>query len=72
VGTALGVYASFWAQRRLRRQIERYAPDRVVRQAATSVRRLVDEVRAAAADGRAAMHDREASLRAQFRTPGSW
>ena len=72
MGTALGVYASFWAQRRLRRQLERYAPDRVVRQVATSAQNLAGEVRAAVAEGRSAMRERDASLRTQFRPPAAW
>jgi hypothetical protein len=67
VGTLVGLASSFWAQRRLRRAVERYAPDQVARRVSWSVRKLADDVRAAVADGRAAMREREASLRDQFR-----
>ncbi len=69
MGTVLGLSASFWAQRRVRRQLERYAPDQVVRQVSASVRNLRGELRDAVREGRAAMREREASLRTQFRPP---
>jgi hypothetical protein len=55
-----GVGVGLWLQRRLRAQIERYAPEQVVRS-------LSADVRAAAQEGRTAMREREESLRAQFR-----
>ncbi len=68
-GFVLGVAATIWAQLRFRQQIDRYHPDRVVRQVSTSVRTLRGDVRSAAVEGRAAMREREESLRAQFRRP---
>jgi hypothetical protein len=67
VGTVVGLGGSFWAQRRLRQRIERYAPERVAQQVSSSARALGADVRAAAQEGRAAMREREESLRAQFR-----
>jgi hypothetical protein len=67
----MGVAVTLWAQHRFRRQIERYAPERVVRQVSSSVRSLGGDVRSAAQEGWTAMRQREESLRAQFRpTPG--
>jgi hypothetical protein len=62
VGTLLGLATSFWAQRRLRQAVGRLAPEHVARRVSWSARNLVADLRAAAADGRAAMRDREASL----------
>ncbi|MFN2506564.1 MAG: hypothetical protein ABR540_20535 [Acidimicrobiales bacterium] len=69
VGMTLGLGGSFWVQRRLRQSIERFLPDRVAQQATESVRRLRDDLRAAALEGQAAMQEREVSLRAQLRPP---
>ena len=67
VGTLLGLGSSFWAQRRLRRAVRRIAPEHVRRQLSWWARNLLADLRAAAAEGRAAMREREAALRAQFR-----
>jgi hypothetical protein len=62
-----GVGVGLWAQRRLRAQIERYAPEQVAQRASDQVRSLRSDVRDAAREGWAAMREREESLRAQFR-----
>ena len=67
VGTIVGFGGSVWAQRRIRRQIERYYPDKVAQQVSAGVKTLGEDVKAATAAGRVAMRDREAALRAQFR-----
>ncbi|MDQ4098110.1 MAG: hypothetical protein M3144_09615 [Actinomycetota bacterium] len=72
VGTALGLGGSLWAQRRFRRQIERYKPDEMTRRAVTRVRGLRADVRAAARQGRDAMREREEMLRSQYRPPGTF
>lgn len=69
LGTIVGFTGSLWAQRRIRETIERYYPDQVARQVGTSVRSLTSDVRSAAAAGKAAMREREESLRDQFRPP---
>jgi hypothetical protein len=66
-GAAAGVGGSIWAQRKIRRQVARYLPDQVVSDARARVARTTDDVRAAVAEGRAAMVEREAELRAQLR-----
>ncbi|MFP5318956.1 MAG: hypothetical protein ACLGI2_11775 [Acidimicrobiia bacterium] len=69
VGTVVGFGGSVWAQRRIREKIERYYPEQVARQVGTSVRSLSSDLRSAAAGGKAAMREREDSLRDQFRPP---
>ncbi|MEW6152497.1 MAG: hypothetical protein AB1673_00710 [Actinomycetota bacterium] len=69
VGTAVGFGGSVWAQRRLRRTVERYYPERVAQQVSAGVRSLGDDVKAASREARAAMREREEALREQFRPP---
>lgn len=66
IGTVLGFASSLWFGRRLRRQVERVMPERLVKQATSATRRLGDDLRSAAADARLAMQEREASLRAEY------
>jgi hypothetical protein len=61
VGTGLGVGASLWVSRRVRR----YGPAGV----AKAARALQADVRAALADGRVAMREREAELRRALSQP---
>lgn len=62
-----GVGVGLWLQRRLRAQVERYAPEQVAQRAQQTVRSIGADVRDAAREGKAAMREREESLRAQFR-----
>lgn len=76
VGTGLGFGASFWLMRTVRQQVARLAPVKVsgqVTDAVTSRARAVgDGVKAALAEGRRAMREREAELRAEVgRQPGN-
>ena len=66
VGTLVGFGGSVWAQRRIRRQIERYYPDKVAQQVSVGVRTFGADVKAATAAGREAMREREAALRNRF------
>ncbi|MGH9189058.1 MAG: hypothetical protein ACRD0Q_03355 [Acidimicrobiales bacterium] len=66
MGVALGLGSSWWAARFLRRQVERYAPDRLASQAAGVARTLGTELRAALEEGGAAMRRREAELWAEL------
>ncbi|MDQ3978443.1 MAG: hypothetical protein M3314_02675 [Actinomycetota bacterium] len=71
LGAMLGLATSFWAQRRLRRAVNRLAPEQVRRRVSWSARTLLDDLRGAADEGRSAMREREASLRAELaRRPG--
>jgi hypothetical protein len=56
-GASFGFGSSFWLMRAFRRTVDRYRPTAVVA-------RLEGDVRAAVEEGRTAMRDREAELRA--------
>ena len=71
VGVALGFGASFWLMRFVRETVSRYTPERVSGDLADAIRSFGQDLRAAVADGREAMREREAELRADLdRTPG--
>ena len=55
-GVGFGFGSSFWLMRAWRRTVDRYRPSRVVA-------RFEGDVRAAVAEGRVAMHEREQALR---------
>jgi hypothetical protein len=65
MGAVAGLSASAWAQRRLRRTLEEHPTIQAGADAASTARWVTREVRAAFSDGRSAMADREASLRAE-------
>jgi hypothetical protein len=71
VGAGFGFGVSFWLMRAVRERVARYSPDRVSSELAGAVRNFGHELRAAVAEGRAAMREREAELRADLasRTP---
>ena len=69
VGTLVGFGGSVWAQRRIRRQLERYYPDKVAQQVQAGARTFAQDVRAATKAGVTAMREREATLRDQFKPP---
>ena len=64
MGAVAGVGASAWAQRRLRRTLEEHPSIRTGADVVSTARRLGRELSAAVADGRQAMAEREAALRA--------
>ena len=66
VGAALGFGASFWVMRAIRRTAARYTPERISADVTGAVKNLGDDIRAAVADGRVAMREREAELRAEL------
>jgi hypothetical protein len=66
IGMALGLGASFWIMRFVRETAARYTPERVSADLADAVRGLGADVRAAIADGKVAMREREAELRAEL------
>jgi hypothetical protein len=70
MGMSVGASASVWAQRRLKLLMKSYTPPEVAARAAkrgTEVAgRTAGEVRTAFAEGRQAMHQREAELRHQI------
>ena len=66
VGIAIGFGTSFWVYRTLRQTLDRYRPEQVADAAAKSLRSLRDDLRAAVAEGREAMRQAEAELRAEL------
>lgn len=65
IGAAVGLGGSVWAQRRVRRTVDRYLPDEVVARAGARARDLRSDVRDALDEGVLAMRAREEELRAQ-------
>lgn len=59
VGAVAGAGGSAWAQRKIKAQVERVQPARLVGSAG-------DALRAAVADGRSAMREREVDLRRRY------
>ena len=66
IGAGFGFGVSFWLMRAVRSTIERYSPDRVSADLAGALRDLGRDLRAAVAEGREAMREREAELRADL------
>ena len=69
-GATAGLGGAIWVRHRIRRTVRRYAPEQLQAEAAASVRRLGWDVRDAVVEGRSAMRQREAELRAELR-PGA-
>ena len=63
IGAGFGFGLSFWVVRTVRQTIERYTPERVSADLAGAMRGLGSDLRAAVAEGRTAMREREAELR---------
>jgi hypothetical protein len=66
LGAAAGVGGSIWAQRRVRRSVARYLPEQVTAEARARMARTAEDLRAAVGEGRTAMAEREAELRASL------
>jgi hypothetical protein len=66
VGAGLGFGTSFRLMRAMRRTVERFMPERVTQDALNGARSLGGELRAALDEGRTAMREREAELRAEI------
>jgi hypothetical protein len=66
VGAGFGFGVSFWLMRFVRETVERYSPERVSTDLGAALRSLGDDIRAAVAEGRQAMREAEADLRAQL------
>lgn len=64
-GAMAGAGGAFWAKRKVEQTVERYMPEQVAARVGTSSRELGRTVRAAATEGRQAMRDTEAELRAR-------
>ena len=68
IGAGFGFGVSFWLMRFVRQTVERYSPERVSDDVAAAIRAFGQDVRAAAAEGRMAMREREEELRAAVET----
>jgi hypothetical protein len=71
VGAGFGFGASFWVMRAVRNTVERYAPERVTKDATAAARRIGTDVKEAVVAGRQAMRDFERDARTQLTTNGS-
>ncbi|MFP5256010.1 MAG: hypothetical protein ACLGI8_09200 [Acidimicrobiia bacterium] len=65
VGAGFGFGVSFWLMRFVRETAARYTPERVSADLADAIRSFGGDLRAAVAEGREAMREREAELRAE-------
>jgi hypothetical protein len=63
IGAGLGAGGSLWAERKVRRRMERYTPTGVAKQVTVAGRRIRDDLALAAEEGRRGMREREAELR---------
>ncbi|MCU1375042.1 MAG: hypothetical protein JWO68_2328 [Actinomycetia bacterium] len=68
VGAGFGFGVSFWLMRFVKQTVERYSPERVSDDLAGAIRSFGQDLRAAAAEGRMAMREREEELRAAVDT----
>lgn len=66
VGAGFGFGVAFFVSRFLRQAADRVAPERVRGDVAAAVRQLGGDIRAAVAEGRDAMREREAAIRAEL------
>ena len=65
VGAGFGFGVSFWLMRFVRETAARYTPERVSADLADALKSLGSDLRAAVAEGREAMREREAELRSE-------
>lgn len=65
MGAGFGFGMSFWLTRFVRQTAARYSPERVSADLAGAIRGLGTDLRAAVAEGREAMREREEELRAE-------
>jgi hypothetical protein len=66
IGVGFGFGVSFWMMRFVRETMQRYTPERVSSDLAGAMKGLGADIRAAVADGREAMREREAEIRAEL------
>jgi len=66
VGLTAGFGSSFWLMRTVRRTVERLTPQRLTQDAVAGARSAGDQLKAALDEGRVAMRQREAELRAEI------
>ncbi len=68
IGLGFGFGISFWLMRFVRSTVERYAPERLSSDLGSALKGFGADLRAAVAEGREAMREREAELRRQLET----
>lgn len=66
MGAAFGFGVSFWLMRFVRETVARYSPERVSADLAGALKQFGADLRAAVAEGREAMREAEADLRARI------
>ena len=66
IGAGFGFGVSFWVARFVRDTIQRYTPERVSSDLAGALRSFGSDIRAAVAEGREAMREREEEIRAEL------
>jgi hypothetical protein len=66
VGVSFGFGLSFWLTRLIKQRMERYAPRRVTADLTTALRQFGQDLKYAAVEGREAMREHEAVLRADL------
>ena len=66
IGAGFGFGVSFWLMRFVRSTVERYSPEKVSGDMADALRTFGADIRAAVAEGREAMREREGELRADL------
>ena len=69
IGAGFGFGVSFWLMRFVRETVERYKPERVSADLGGALKQFGTDIRAAVADGREAMREQEAELRARLEGP---
>ena len=69
VGAGFGFGVSFWLMRFVRQTVERYTPERMSSDLAGALRAFGEDLRAAVAEGREAMQEREDEIRAELNGP---
>lgn len=67
VGAGFGFGVAFWLMRFVRSTVERWSPERVSSDVAGALRQFGADLKDAVAEGREAMREREAELRAELR-----
>jgi hypothetical protein len=66
IGIGFGFGVSFWVMRFVRETVQRYTPERMSADLSDAIRSLGADLRAAVAEGREAMREREAEIRAEL------
>ena len=66
IGVGFGFGVSFWVARFIKETVDRYSPERVSSDLAGAIRSFGTDIREAVAEGRRAMQEREAEIRAEL------